>query len=118
MVHRVGVGLTLWALLPLWLASTAFANDQQSIISLNSHGPETRVVSNATDLGEALQAHEVTNIIIKGNNTALNGFMHLRFCILLIEAIPARSSVALQCHCCRHGSLAWLAQPSMQRTTT
>ncbi len=82
MVHRAGVGLTLWALLPLWLASTAFANDQQSIISLSSSGPETRIVNNATDLGEALQAHEVTNIIIRGKKTAINGFMHLPCCLL------------------------------------
>ena len=83
MVHRAGVGLTLWALLPLWLASTAFANDQQSIISLNSQGPETRIVSNATDLGEALQAHEVTNIIIRGKHPSCNDFRHRPCCLLL-----------------------------------
>ena len=72
MVHRAGKGHTLGALLLLWIGVAALDNDQQSITLLSSdHGPETRVVSNATELGKALQDHMVTNVIIRGTQDAI-----------------------------------------------
>lgn len=67
MVHRAGTGHIFWVLLLLWIEVAALADDQQRIALLSSaHGPETRIVSNATELGKALQDHMVTNIIIRG----------------------------------------------------
>ena len=59
-------GLQLLVL--LWACvHPSLADDQdKSAIITASRGPETRVVSNATELGRALQDHFVTNIIIKG----------------------------------------------------
>ena len=71
MSHRADRGLVQLVLLLLWFATTASANEEHSTVILNSaHGPETRIVSNATDLGKALQDHMVTNIIIRGKQSA------------------------------------------------
>lgn len=52
--------------------SGALADDQDKSLTISSsgHGPETRIVSNATELGRALQDHMVTNIIIRGEHDA------------------------------------------------
>ena len=72
MVHGAGRGLVQLSLLLLWLAVTASASEESSSTVLDSaHGPESRIVSNATDLGKALQDHMVTNIIIRGAQHAI-----------------------------------------------
>ena len=71
MIHRACLGLAVLALLPLWFVSTAWADDQHSyIVQSSTHGPETRLVTNATELGKALQDHMVTRIVIRGEQDA------------------------------------------------
>ena len=62
------MGLSLLLLLSACL-SPALADDTAPSALKIAHGPDTRVVTNATELGKALQDHMVTNIIIKGEGS-------------------------------------------------
>jgi len=68
---RTRVRLKVLALLPICILG-ALADDQDRSLKISSsgHGPETRIVSNATELGRALQDHMITNIIIRGEHDA------------------------------------------------
>jgi hypothetical protein len=65
MADRPWLGLSLLLLLSAYL-SPARA-DNTAILPLKiTPGPNTRIVTNATELGKALQDHMITNIILKG----------------------------------------------------
>ena len=90
------MGLSLLLLLSACL-SPALADDTAPSALKVAPGPDTRVVTNATELGKALQDHMVTNIIIKGEGslTGVLMAMHawlatcmLLACCLLIPGCP------------------------------
>ena len=86
MADRAWVGLSLLLLLSACL-SPALADDTAPSALRIAHGPDTRVVTNATELGKALQDHMVTNIIIKGEGSLPEVLMALHawlaICMLL-----------------------------------
>ena len=51
-------------------------------------GPDTRVVTNATELGEALQDHMVTNIIIKGERSLPGVLMAMHAGLATVCCLP------------------------------